>query len=161
MLLSLLRRMPETDITLEALVGVAALEGITFFGISAVRSEPGVATPEPGQVTDIAPMHTLETALRDDDAGFRARFRTDIDVHIGTVSTDVAVEYLTGDVPASTISQDVLLDFVNHVAVMTTFPYIRQAVSDITQRVFGSALLLPMVQRGEIDFSLRDGPVKT
>lgn len=153
--------MPETEITLESLVGIAALQGINFFAISAVRSEPDVETPEPGQAIDIAPTHSLETAFRDDDKGFRARFRTNIDVHIGTVFTDVAVEYLTGEVPASSISQAVLLEFVNHVALMTTFPYIRQAVSDVTQRVFGSALLLPMVQRGEIDFSLTVVPAES
>lgn len=46
------------------------------------------------------------------------------------------------------------LDYSNDVAVVALLPYLRQAIADLTQRVFGSPLLMPALQRGAVTFSM-------
>lgn len=139
-----------SELTVEDLVADSDLETITYFEVSAVRS----SSATPAEDEDIAPVHTLHTAMRDDDKGFRIRVRTEIDVSIGSIVVDVSADYELATLSARTINQAVMQTFVNGVAVMTLIPYIRQSVSDITLKVFGSALTMALVRRGEMDFDL-------
>lgn len=38
----------------------------------------------------------------------------------------------------------------NEVGVMTVFPFLRESVSTMSIRVFGQALMLPTIERGQI-----------
>jgi hypothetical protein len=144
--------MPE--LTLEALILDADLEAITYFEVSGVRSSRATPSAAPAEEEDIEPSHSLQTAVRDDDKGFRIRIRTEIDVSIGSIIVDVSADYELATISARSIDQAVLQSFVNGVAVMALVPYIRQSVSDITLRVFGSALTMALVRRGEMEFEL-------
>jgi hypothetical protein len=139
-------------LTLEELVEKSDLSSFTYFEVSAVRSDSAVANELSETDRDIKPNHLLQTAPREDDSGFRVRIRTEIDAHVGTIVVDVAAEYELTEAVASSFDPVVLTSFVNNVAVMTLFPYIRQAVADITLRVFGAALTMPVVRRGELAF---------
>lgn len=142
------------DLTLEALILDVDLEAVTYFELSAARSSRATPAVTPAEDEEIAPSHTLQTAVRDDDRGFRIRVRTEIDVSIGSIVVDVSADYELSTISARSIDQAVLQDFVNGVAVMALVPYIRQSVSDITLRVFGSALTMALVRRGEMEFEL-------
>lgn len=45
-------------------------------------------------------------------------------------------------------------EFVNNVAIMHILPYARQSIADLTQRVFSAPLLMPIMQRGELQFQV-------
>nr|WP_300338194.1 hypothetical protein [Actinomyces sp.] len=65
---------------------------------------------------------------------------------------------IIGVVTEYTASQDFELseqapgDFASRVAIMAAFPYVRQALADLTVRVTGSAALLPIIRLGEFTF---------
>lgn len=44
-------------------------------------------------------------------------------------------------------------DFASKVALMAAFPYVREALSDLTTRVTGTAVLLPLIRPGQITFA--------
>ena len=46
--------------------------------------------------------------------------------------------------------------YANEVAVMALVPYARQAVADVTLRVFEASVLMPSFQRGELRFGVAD-----
>ncbi len=66
----------------------------------------------------------------------------------GEASASLVGEYelLDGAMP----SKRALQNFANEVAVMTIYPYLREAIATITAKVFGEPVHIPIVQRGEI-----------
>ena len=44
-------------------------------------------------------------------------------------------------------------DFASKVALMAAIPFVREALSDLTTRVTGMAVLLPLIRSGEITFA--------
>ena len=44
-------------------------------------------------------------------------------------------------------------DFASKVALMAAFPYVREALSGLTARVTGTAVLLPLIRSGQITFA--------
>jgi hypothetical protein len=146
--------MPDSGISLEQLVEGAEIEEISFFEISAIRNDS--PTEASGGDDDVFPSYQLDTGTKDDGAGFRVRIRTEIDVALGRIVTDLAVTYLTPSLDANEVGPGTLLDFVNNVSVMTLVPYNRQAIADISQRIFGATLTMPMIKRGELEFHLSD-----
>lgn len=106
---------------------------------------------------DIVPEYELNTAFRDDLAGFRVILRTIIDVPIGRIECNTSAEYEMEDLLADDVPDEAFGQFVNDVAVMHILPYTRQSIADITQRVFANALLMPIMQRGSIQFDVAEG----
>jgi hypothetical protein len=145
--------MSDKSISLEQLVEEAQIDEITFFEISAIRND---TVAEEDQGADVLPSYLLSTATKDDGTGFRVRIRTEIDVATGHIISDLAVSYSLHAINANEVSPAVLIDFVNGVSVMTLVPYNRQAIADISQRIFGATLTMPMIKRGELEFHLAD-----
>jgi preprotein translocase subunit SecB len=104
---------------------------------------------------EIEPEFNLQFG-RDDDAGrFRVRLKTLIESDPGKILVDAAAEYTVEGVDVATIPEDLMLEFANQVAVFAIIPYLRQAVADMTQRVFGVPLTMPMYRRGELVFTAK------
>lgn len=131
---------------------------ITFLEIAARRIEQGDEDTESDlddaddEGDQIQPSHLLQTGHRKDDHGFRIRVRTEIPLKRGNVVSDIAVEYELSSLLASELSEELMLEFVNRVGVMALIPYLRQSVADVTQRVFGSPLTMPMIRAGDLQF---------
>ena len=145
-----------TPISLEDLVEDTDLIGISTFQLAAERVD------EPSEVDDGAeldPTHILHIDTREDGSGFRVKVETQIEMPIGRIVATVGAAYQLNTLNMSAIDREILMGFVNNVAVMTLIPYIRQAIGDITLRVFDSALLMPMMKRGELWFD--EGPDAT
>ena len=141
-------------LTVHGLLAASALLDISVLELGAVRL-PDI--PEDiEQQGPIEPNYQLTTQARADNAGFRVSIATAIDTPVGHIRAEVAGEYELDAVLATDITAGVMLEFVNEVAIMTLIPYIRQSIADITLRVFGSALMMPMLQRGELSFSPDD-----
>ena len=54
------------------------------------------------------------------------------------------------------LSPEAPADFASRVALMAAFPYVREALSDLTTRVTGTAVLLPLLRPGQIVFTLNE-----
>ena len=51
------------------------------------------------------------------------------------------------------VSPEVSADFASKVALMAAIPFVREALSDLTTRVTGTAVLLPLIRPGQITFA--------
>ncbi len=51
-------------------------------------------------------------------------------------------------------SIELLTAFTNEVALMALLPYLRESLADVTRRVFGPPLTMPMFQRGQLQFDV-------
>jgi len=138
-----------TPVSLEDLVGDAELVGISTFQLAAERVE----TPSDlEESTDVEPTHILHVETREDNHGYRIKVETQIEMPVGRVVATVGAAYELREISTDSVDREVLISFVNNVTVMSLIPYIRQAIGDITLRVFDSALLMPMMKRGELWF---------
>lgn len=138
-------------VDLQSLVEDVQIGSVTFFEIGAIRSD-GDNLVDPAS-DEVSPSYNLQTAHRDDDKGFRVRVRTEVDSSIGKIVVDVSVDFELESLIASQIKEPTMIDFVNGVAIMVLLPYIRQSIADISQRVFGAALTMPIFKRGEVEFA--------
>ncbi|MBT2503491.1 hypothetical protein [Curtobacterium sp. ISL-83] len=137
---------------LRALVQAADLVGISYFELSALRDEGASTTPE--GLTELQLSQEMGYGFREDDAAFRVRVRTTVKAPgQGEIVVGLNGEWSYGGGSAKGIEQSTLLDFINNVAMMVLLPYLREATADLSRRVFGSALLLPLIQRGDIEFT--------
>ncbi|WP_374009891.1 hypothetical protein [Leifsonia sp. LS-T14] len=140
-----------SDVTVEQVAEDAELESILTFELSARNTE---VESDPDE--EIEPSHVLILASKDDGKGFQVRLRTDIETREAEIVADLAVRFGLTELSAKDISEEVMLDFVNKVALMALLPYVRQSIADLTQRVFGSPLLMPLMKRGDLTFSPSD-----
>lgn len=106
------------------------------------------------------PSYRLQVTGRDDDKAFRVGLRTEILTGMGSIVSEIEAEYQLDTLTYSGITEQTRIDFANDVAIMAILPYTRQAIADITARVFGAALLMPIVKRGQLVFSLPDADAK-
>lgn len=126
-------------------VGVS-IEGITFYGVSAsLRPDLEGVLPEPD---DIVPTYGLKSFIEPETIGIR--MTTTVSANVGTIEVDVAITYRTPE-PVE-LDEETVLDFANNVGVMALLPFIREAVADLSTRVFGKAVLMPVMQLGSLEF---------
>jgi hypothetical protein len=128
------------------------LVGIVFFQVSATRDESAPAD----EVTKPA-SGTFDTnwgiKFRHEGKEFGVRIRAELDTEFGDILVDVAAEYEAGS-EFEPPSREVALDFVNNISLMQLYPYIRESVTTIASKVFGTTLIMPTFQRGEVEFTL-------
>lgn len=136
---------PEELEQLRELVSRSRLEDIAFHEISAKIDLEASSVADADEAD-----FDMTVQTRTGDADFGVRVELDLRSPLGGVKVTAAADYaLEGEPPR----QEVLGRFASEVALMTLFPYLRQAVSDASQRVLGKALLLPMMKRGDISLS--------
>lgn len=141
--------MSEDLLTVQGLVEDASISEVVTIALLAERS------PRHDDSDDaVRPMFGLGFEERDDDKAFRVSLDAVIDAAPGPIRCKMAVEYELESLSPSKVPIEVLEEFVNNVALMALLPFIRQGIADITQRVFGTPLLMPIVSRGELEFSL-------
>ncbi|UYG15748.1 hypothetical protein BRM3_08830 [Brachybacterium huguangmaarense] len=128
----------------------ANLESVNFYELSAVINEDWSSESE--LPTDAEPEFYLKHIVSDRE--FSARLRTRMDMGIGVVIVDASATYTFTENIA--VSKGAAEEFVNRVAVMALLPYIRQAVADLTQRVFGDPFVIPILHAGELVFEITE-----
>lgn len=122
------------------------IEGIRFFGLSASVND---SFDEADLDEEVVPSYGMKSRHDGRELGYRMTAR--LEPAIGSVFVDIAVDYvLAEDVD---ISDELRLEFANEVAVMTLLPYVRSAIGELTLKVFGTPLLMPIMQRGEVTFT--------
>jgi hypothetical protein len=138
---------PISDI--HALVDILELSDIVFYALTAERDDVIEELPSDPNVNQ-----EFGLRVRHDGREYGARIRAELSLSVGRVVVDVAAEYAA--LEPFDLDQDVAIEFANDVAIMALLPYVREAVSTLTSRVFGQALTMPIVRRGQIQFTLSD-----
>lgn len=140
---------------IHALLEASSLEMVSFLELSAKRADEQASHDElfKEESYDIEPEFALEFAKDLERGRFRVRVKTMIQAEPGSIVVDAAAEYAVEGLDIALVSEDLLLEFTNKVAIFAIIPYLRQGVADMTQRVFGTPLTMPMYRRGELEFS--------
>lgn len=137
---------------LQSMVQGVELEEITFRELSAVRADEDetVLREHAGAVPKFA-LGIIQDG--DDETRFELRLRCEISFPDGSeLVAEPRARYQVLEDSLLPLSKGLLVEFANEVAVMALIPYLRQAVADLSQRVFGAVLLMPVMQRGEVSF---------
>jgi len=148
--------MSEPSQAVRDLVASANLIDVTFFELVARRAGNFSAAVETESAAEFEPTYGLGVETSEDETRFRLRLRIDIEGPFGAISAEAAAEYERGAFPLELMNQRLLVEYANNVGLMVLLPYLRQAIADLTQRVFGSALLMPILQRGAVSFTVGD-----
>lgn len=143
---------PVTDV--HRLVESTSLLAINVFQLAASRH----LDVAPAEDFEVDPRYTITTDFRDDGSGFRVRLVTEIDTPLGPIMCGVLAEYEHQSVRLGPESSEAFSEYVNGVALMHIIPFVRQSIADLTLRVFGSPLLMPILQRGQMQFNLTIEP---
>jgi len=128
------------------LVAILNIVGITYYAVSAERDEEF----DDGDDAEKSGGQEWGLRIRHNENEYGARLRLEITLAIGRVVVDAAMEYEAAE--PFELSQEIAYEFANEVAIMALLPYMREAVASATQRVFGEAMLLPILPRGAISF---------
>ena len=126
----------------------STLQGVEFHNVGARRLAENKQREENEESVDVS--MSLQQYI--DDGRFGIRLVANLYPYMGEVEVAVSAEY---SVDSGAQAEDaVVRGFGNEVAVMTLLPYAREAVSNLSTRVFGKPILLPTLERGEVGFDL-------
>lgn len=145
--------MPEVDEGLLLLAKHAQLEQLTMDELYARRSEPrsepvGDLEPEPPKFA-----MRWQRSTDAENPGLRISLRCDLTSEDGSIVVEPVGVFRVPAEDAELLSDDArVLAFINEVAVMTLLPFIRQAVADMSLRVFEQTILMPVMPRGAVRF---------
>lgn len=128
------------------LIDLVRLESVEFHEISARRFA--------SELENASGNFSIEVQIREGSDGFGVRLKCTAEVSVGEAVVSVAGEYSLAD--GASPSKRAVRQFVNEVAVMTVLPYLREGMTTITAKVFGSALYIPIIPRGDIAVELDD-----
>lgn len=158
--------MTEHSEALLRLVPAAELTDLSYYDLRASRVaslRENSAGTVGGEDVEIEPSYGLALD-RNPEEGDRFRFRIRLRIELrppgGEIVAEAGAEYVVNEtMVTSELTPNLLVEYANQVGVMTLLPYLRQAIADLTQRVFGAALLMPVLPRGSVTFPYPDSEV--
>lgn len=132
------------------LIELTELTEIRFYELFAASDDeltPNGAEPEPDESGE--QTIAVRTAIRKRPDAVDYRVEVEVQRFGRTMRADAAAMYSApGPFEAA---PDVLYDFGDNVAMMAVYPYLRQAISDLAQRL-GDQVVLPILSRGAVSF---------
>ncbi|MDN5585878.1 MAG: hypothetical protein L0G69_04865 [Brevibacterium sp.] len=135
------------------LVERVSLSDIHFLKTSAQRGD----TPQDeSESTKYSADFDMSIDVKDDLSAMRVCVKVQIELDVGEVETEIALVYSGTDGDLGDLPPELLENFVNKVAFMAAFPYLRAEVSALTSKVFGSPLNMPIITQGDITSSQTD-----
>ncbi|MFD6163695.1 hypothetical protein ACFWFR_00785 [Oerskovia sp. NPDC060287] len=137
--------------SLVAFVPRVSLLSIGYSELSATASDLPAEAPE-SDAFDVDPEYTLNVAIHPSEPRFGLRLRVDIEGPFGVLHVETQADYEADGIEQSALSNALLVEYANHVGLFAMVPYARQAIADLSLRVFGSPLLMPTMQRGDLTF---------
>lgn len=126
----------------------STLQTVEFHNVEARRLDENKQREEDEESIDVG--MTLQHHIGEDQFGIRLLVQ--LYPFKGEVEVAVAAEYSVDSGPQA--EDSVVRGFGNEVAVMTLLPYAREAVSNLSTRIFGKPILLPTMGRGDVGFDL-------
>ncbi|MHA6694674.1 hypothetical protein [Homoserinimonas sp. A520] len=145
-------------VSIQEMVEQVNLSGITFYEVSSRLREEETLVDDSGEddSTEVSLDASWDVRIRHVGPQLGVRLRLHVQDASVDIVVDVAAEYESGETLA--IEKPTVQEFVNNVALMQLYPFIREAVMTMSAKVSGQSLLLPVFQRGEITMELGDGP---
>lgn len=136
------------------LVRATELLELTFTELTARRDLESPALSS--EAEEVAPTFALRMqATIDPEPRFRVFLRCEISGSQECVAVEVVAEYgLPAEDADLLLDQESLSSYINEVSVMMMVPYVRQALADMTQRVFAAPVLMPVMPRGALRFRI-------
>lgn len=137
-----------------------SLKEVRFYKITAELKEPDEEHPSQSPTDEESESEDVDMSV---DMGLRTRQQgRELGVRVEftaehpdwRVYLDVAAEYEADE--SFEASAEAMTDFAEKVGIMALYPYIREAVGNMTQRTVGVSLVLPTVALGEITFSRQE-----
>jgi len=151
---------PEPSQALTDFVATVELSQISCYELSAARGQldgdGGRVVVGPGNVDDLEVLsaeNQLGVYWLATGGQFLVRLLATLGTNAGDLRVGVQGEYLAEGLTRDDVSPDVEEEYVNRVAIMTLVPYVRQAIADLSARVFGNTLTLGVIRPGEIAFT--------
>lgn len=133
----------DTQEALVQLVQDTTLQSIQFHELHAAHK----LDIAPGTDLEEDPRFEMHMQTRVDDGEIGVRVDLLVHTALGDIQVIAAADYINeGPKPSEEVEQR----FATEVGVMALFPYLRQAVADLTQRVFGTSLLMPLIKREDL-----------
>lgn len=133
----------DTQAALVQLVQDTTLQSVQFHELHASRK----LDIGPDAHSDDDPRFEITMQTRVDDGELGVRVELQVDTPYGEIQVIAAADYINnGPSPSEAVEQR----FATEVGVMVLIPYLRQAVADLSQRVFGTSLLMPIIKREDI-----------
>lgn len=126
------------------------LADVHFLKTSAERSGPAHDLEDE---TKYSADFSLSVDVKDDHSAIRVCAKVSIELDVGDVDAEVAVVYEANDGELDEIPDEVLEMFVNRVAFMAAFPYLRAEVASLTGKVFGTPLHMPILTQADVPAS--------
>ncbi|MBN7792445.1 hypothetical protein [Microbacterium esteraromaticum] len=126
------------------------LESIQFFNLQAVINEE--TDGQANLPAEVTPVYGLK--LRQEGNEIGTRVSIELDTGAARIIADASANYSTDELIE--LDEAAFLDFANNVGVMALLPYLRQAIADLSQRVLGDVILMPVIPRGGLVFSRAD-----
>lgn len=118
------------------------------------------ADPEPEPARDVDEDSDVDVdwnlMVRHLGTEFGVRIEVQVKGEFGEIVVDVAAEYESEG--PHVLSRSTVEEYVNHVALMHLFPYIRETVAEMARKVARVSLLLPVFERGQLMLQLGPGP---
>ena len=139
--------MPRIIDSIEDAIASLSLLKVSFYEQSAKREEIN-----PGQMTivptgDADANIDIELGYRTSESGIDYRCQLSVAFEGANIRVDAAASYRSKE--SVELSDEIIADFGDNVAIMMLLPYVRQAVSDLGSRI-GYEMTLPIIQRGEL-----------
>lgn len=113
-----------------------------------LNAKRGNAEYEEPQLT----LHLPTPANEDNCVTFQVGLRVAVSAEAGNAVVDTFGRFIVDEIPHFELSQSLLTDYANKVAVMVLLPYARQSLADLTQRVFNAPVLMPIFPQGALVF---------
>jgi len=152
--------MPDPSSALIELVDKIELSQIACYELVAARGlldEDGErSVVGPGNVDDlevVSAENQLGVYWLQDGGQFLVRLSAHLVTNAGEIRVGVQAEYIAEGLTRDDVAPEVEQEYINRVAVMTLVPYLRQAIADLSARVFGNTLTLGVIRPGEIAFA--------
>lgn len=143
---------PREVAEVEELVGLTYLEDVFFLEMSGVRrfleegDAPALKALSASDAQQFVSFSRVQ--VRGTDAGFDVRFHLDVALPEITGVIDVVTAYrLLEQVSLAPIAQQ---EFIEKVAAMAVWPFIREAVSDLIARLRATTVTLPLLRLGDV-----------
>lgn len=150
---------PPQAVTLEEFVQRAELIEIgcyELFGARGAVDDDGdraiVGFPKVAEDEEFDVSNSLGVYWAVDGGSFLIRFSCVVSGSMGDLRAGVQGEYVADGLDRESVPPEVEEAYVNKVAVMTLAPYLREAVADISRRVFSQPFTLGVLHAGELAF---------
>lgn len=130
------------------LIDSVTMSDIQFYELTCTRNDQENNQDD----VEIHPTFTLQ--IGHPSNGIGVRLAIEIVFAGGSARADAGVLYLTqSSEDIAPISEELGLEFVNRVGLLVLMPYLREAIANITLKVFGKPTTLPMLRAGQLTFS--------